>query len=221
MFINKKKDIIIPHTFHAKFAWQIGAFWWNEIFWLPTDLEKYDFILGVSDHDRWYDEFDTKDIMELKSNKEEKDLARIEYLEKSLSRRNKNTIADSISLSHVKSLSTDFTEYISKIESIISTEYWKSVAHFDEIQTITNLLDNISFDCSLWEDITDTYPVISNFETKESIDITYSITGNAVTISPRPFEIEKFTLVLYGYRKDRYPEVLELESIIFKFNIDK
>ena len=217
MFINKKKDIIIPHTFHAKFAWQIGAFWWNENFWLPSDLQKYDFILGVSDHDRWYDAFDTKDIMDLKNNKEEKDRARIEYLEKSLSRRNKNTIADHISLTHVKSLATNLPEYINKIETIIASESQKEIWYFDDIQTITNLLDNISFDCSLWEDVVDTYSVISNFDTKKCVDITYSITGNTVTVSPWPFGIDRFSLVLSGYSKDTYPEVLELETVVFDF----
>lgn len=217
MFINQKKDIIIPHTFHAKFAWQIGAFWWNENFWLPADLQKYDLILGVSDHDRWYDEFDTKDIMELKNNQEEKNLARIEYLEKSLSRRNRNTIADHISLTHIKSLATNFPEYIHKIETIIASESPKEKWYFDEIQTITNLLDNISFDCSLWEDVVDTYSVVYNFETKKSLDISYSITDNTVSVSPRPFEIERFSLVLPGYSKDRYPEVLELETVVFEF----
>jgi hypothetical protein len=92
---------------------------------------------------------DTKDIMALAADKEEKDLARAEYLEKSLSRSNRNVFANCISLRHVQSLAKEFPEYVNKIAAVIAHESAKKNQYFDEIQTITNLLDNISFDCSL------------------------------------------------------------------------
>lgn len=105
----------------------------------------------MADHDRGYDEFDMVDLIGLKDKEGERLNQRRLFFEKSLERRNTNIIADNLVLTHTKFMCDEFPEYQKKINEVIDSQNKENI-NYDGIWSITNLVDHISFDCSLGQD---------------------------------------------------------------------
>jgi len=217
MFIHKDKNIIIPHRNHANYCWDLVNLRWNGQFKLPIGISLSDLILWIADHDRGYDEFDTINLIKIQD--EERDFNRLSFIDKTITRENNNHIANLISLKHVTTLCGKFEKRKLEIEELIKHKIIKYNINldFDNIQTITNLLDNISFDASIGEDTEESFEVF-DYNTQQLINITYEIKNNKIIVNPRPFKVRQFSLPLYGYKINNYPETKILSLVLYHFS---
>jgi hypothetical protein len=208
MFIHRATGLIIPQDEHAKIVIHIAENWWNDVF-LTISEHKEEFLEWVRTHDRAFWINDTIEIGwdTAKYTKEE----RIEIVQKWLEMHHSNTITDITVLHHLHQLCSEqeflfptWKEINEYIQEMIQQERLNALYHQD-LQTVTWLCDNTSFQFCIWKESSLTLSVIDNFSNRTKTEITIKIQWNNIYLHPFPLKNEIRWDIIW-YSTEWYPE---------------
>lgn len=196
MFRSSRRDVVFPQMEHAAFAAGI-ALHWRELPHVPF----HSFVRGVALHDRGYGELDEDEIGGV-------DRTRwLEIQRRGFGTRDEDPVVDLIVSLHVARLvgedDPSFREGLPPLLERAGVDEATAAA----ADRITNLCDRISFDVCLEQP-----------EEGSLRGISYAYDGgNGVVVEPWPFDVDRFGVLLVGYRTDGYPQMLDrvVEPITF------
>jgi hypothetical protein len=205
MFRSKIRPIIIPQLEHARMAGQIAYHWGNDTI-VPPPIDKHRFVLGVTDHDRGYDPFDTMGIGEVDAT------VWLATQKRGLLRELADPIADAVVLLHIRRLLNYADAGVAKdvitlaeqriANTISRTNYKRQVFH--RADTISDFCDITSFIFCFEEPKEITKSVYSN---GELIDIQVNLLdGGNITLDPYPLSVPELRGFVLGYEAIGYPD---------------
>lgn len=208
MFRSKTREIIIPQSEHARLAGTLASLWGNREFDVPP-IDA--FILGVTLHDRGYGSIDNDPLFEVPEERW------LEIQCKGVTERTGNPALDLIVLLHSKRLALynptpKRHQFADELELLIEDELRKQSAPrelFEWVDERTHLLDDIAFDFSFEVPKQRTRRIRPKVGSLETTDMTYSISGSLIQVTPWPFRLNYHEGFLIGYRSFQYPTCLE------------
>lgn len=215
MFIHRPTGLIIPQDEHAKIVAHVAENWWNDAFSSISE-HREEFLEWVRIHDR---AFWINDIVEIggdivKYTKDE----RIRIIQRWFEMYHSNTITDITVLYHLRQLCSE-QEFLFPIWEQINWYIKKKIQqkglntlYHQDLQTITWLCDNASFQFCLWKESSLTLSVIDDFSNRTKTKITIKIYWTKIYLDPFPLK-EEITGNIIWYLVDWYPQKLKHNKI--------
>lgn len=211
MFKSRLRNVITPQMTHAMFAGHLAYHWGNEHFDKPS-LEFSSFVKAIGNHHLGYGFFDTIDFTTLDDDqilKIFKDDCGIDMgdsiAELVIKFHNARLVQGRIDRgggdvikNYLQELREEMNASLKNVE--ISRE------DFMWTDRLTNLCDKISFDFCFENPTSAKIGVYQKKDDKDQLEIEYIIEDDGlVRVNPWPFNIDKITGYIQGYRSESYP----------------
>lgn len=207
MFKSKRRNLVIPQTEHSRLAGIIAQLWGNNIFDRP-EMDFNAFVLGVSQHDRGYGNFDNFNIGE------GSDEQWMKIQEVGIAMDTIDPAADIVAMMHMRRLlvakniraAEPLVEMIDDRvrEKIALTDLDLNAFHWAD--HITRLCDSIAFAFSFEDTSLIKRHIYSRLGDKSLVTITVSVHEGVISADPWPFSVEDYGGFVFGYESDTYPE---------------
>lgn len=115
----------------------------------------------------------------------------------------------------IKALMDDLKQ---RIDSIIKVNNFNR-ADFEFADKVTQFCDDIFFDFCLGESNTGSVAVQPKHHSSNIIEISYEITNeSSIIIDPWLFKVDEYESVIFGYKRELYPDRLKPVSFQFKMS---
>lgn len=207
MFKSKVRDLIVPQSEHARLAATLAFFWGNRDFDRPP-VPFETFLKAVTLHDRGYGFFDTQTIGEMS------DEVWVRVERRGLEGQDGDLLCDTLIQLHIKRLAGYlkgplgklFRDEIEKLSAKNLGTLKLDTDKAERVDRIMALCDSVAFDFSFEEPVHSSCFVYPNNRSAGEIEIQYQIhPGGEIQVSPWPFNCDRFSGFLIGYKPAGYP----------------
>ncbi len=218
MFKSARRPIIIPQSEHLKLAGTVALLWGNAQFEFPP-LPRLSLVAGNGLHDRGYGYLDNHPIGGM-DDQEWFPIARRGFLMPSA-----DPIANTITRYHILRLLAyrdtpgrrALAQELRPIMEDEMAQHGLSAELFKQVDRMTNLCDQVSFDFCFEEPTEGEVDVFSRYSPPEHQTVRYRIAESEITLDPWPLQVDEHNGYLVGYQREDYPD--QSEAIIVPYHL--